>query len=47
MSTLWIKDKNCPVDRLGGEVTLECLVDCNTVHVGVVYEPYNLITEEF
>ena len=47
MSTLWIKDKNGAVDRLGGEIALECLVDCNTVHIGVVYEPNNLITEEF
>lgn len=47
MSTLWIKDKNGAVDRFCGEIALKCLVNRNTVHVGVVYEPNNLITEEF
>jgi len=30
-------------DRLGGQVTLKCLVDGDTVDIGVIHEPYELI----
>lgn len=47
LSSSWVEDEDRPVDGLGGEVTFECLVDCNSVHVGVINEPDDLLREQF
>jgi len=41
-----VEDENCAVDRLGGEITLEGFVNSDPVHVGVVYEPNDLVAEQ-
>jgi len=41
-----VEDENGSVDGLGGQVTLERLVDGDAVDVGVVDEPDNLVREE-
>lgn len=38
----WVENEDGSIDGLGGQVTLECLVDCHTVHVGVIHEPDDL-----
>ena len=42
-----VEDEDGTVDGLGSEITLECLVDCDPVHIGVVYKPDDLVTEQF
>ena len=41
-----VEDENGAVDGLGGQVTFEGLVDGDSVDVGVVDEPDDLVTEE-
>jgi hypothetical protein len=40
-----IENENSTVDGLGGQVALKGLVNCDSVHVGIVNEPNNLIRE--
>jgi len=39
--------KDSSIDRFCCQVSLESLVDRDTVDIRVVYEPNNLVTEEF
>ena len=41
-----IEDEDRTVDGLRGQITLERLVNGNTIHVGVVDEQLNLVAEE-
>lgn len=41
-----VQDEDGSVDRLGGQITLKGLVDCDTVHIGVVHKPDYLVAEE-
>ena len=47
LSSSGVEDEDGAVDGLRGEVTLECFVDGNSVDVGVVYEPDDLVAEQF
>ena len=40
-----IEYENSTIDGLGGQVPLKGLVDCDSVHIGIVNEPNNLIRE--
>lgn len=42
-----VEDEDSSVDRLGGQVSLERLVDGDSIDIGVVDEPDDLIREEF
>jgi hypothetical protein len=42
-----VENEDRSVDGLGDEVSFECLVGGDAVHVGVVHEPYDLVGEEF
>ena len=46
LSSSRIENENRTINRFGRQVTLERLVDGDSVHVGVIDEPDNLITEE-
>ena len=41
-----VEDEDGSVDGFSCQITLECLVDCDPVHVGVVHEPDDLVREE-
>lgn len=45
LSRLRIEDENCSVDWFRGQVAFERLVDCDSVDVGVINEPNDLIRE--
>lgn len=42
----WVEDENSSIDRFGGEVTLECLMDGNSIYIGVIDKPDGLIHEQ-
>lgn len=41
-----VEDKDGPIDGLGGQVALKGLVDGDTVHVGVIHKPDDLVAEQ-
>ena len=41
-----VEDEDGPVDWLGGQVALEGLVDGDTVHIGVIHKPDDLVAEQ-
>ena len=41
-----VEDKDGTVDGFCCQITLESLVNCNTVDVGVIHKPYDLVTEQ-
>jgi hypothetical protein len=40
-----IEDKDGTIDRFGCQVTLKGLMDGNSINVGIIDKPYNLICE--
>lgn len=46
MSTLWIKNEDCSIDRLCGQVTFKCLVNGYAIHIRVVDKPNYLIAKQ-
>mmetsp|Transcript_10676 Transcript_10676/g.30496 ORF Transcript_10676/g.30496 Transcript_10676/m.30496 type:complete len:593 (+) Transcript_10676:6123-7901(+) len=46
LTRAWVENEDGSVDRLRGQVTLERLVDGDTVDVGVVNKPNDLIAEQ-
>jgi hypothetical protein len=46
LTSSWVEDKDGTIDWFGGQVTFESLVDGNSVHVGVIYEPDDLVSKE-
>jgi len=46
LTSSWVEDKDGTIDWFGGQVTLKGLVDGNSVHVGVIYEPDDLVSKE-
>jgi len=47
LSSSWIENENGSIDGFGGQVTLKGFVDGNTIDVGVINKPNNLIAKEF
>lgn len=41
-----VEDEDSTVDGLGGQVALKCLVNGDSVDIGVIDEPYDLVGEE-
>ena len=46
LARLGIEDEDGSIDGLGGEISLKCLVDGDSVHIGVVYKPNDLVGEQ-
>lgn len=46
LSRSWVEDENGSVDWFGGQVAFECFVDCDSVHVCIIYEPHDLVCEQ-
>ena len=42
---LWVKDEDGSIDGLGGQITLVCFVDGDSINVGIVDKPYDLVGE--
>ena len=41
-----VEDEDGAIDRFGGQIALECLVDSHSVHIGVIHKPNDLIAEQ-
>ena len=41
-----VEDEDGPIDGLGGQVALKRLVNRDTVHVGVIHKPDDLVAEQ-
>ena len=46
LSRFGIENEDGTVDRLRSQVPFKCLVDCNSVNVGVVNEPDDLVRKD-
>ena len=46
LSGTGVEDEDSSVDRLGGQITLERLVNGDTVHIRVVHEPDDLVAKQ-
>ena len=42
-----IENENGTIDRFGGEIAFERLMDRNAVHIGVIDKPNDLVAEQF
>jgi len=46
LATSWVEDEDGTIDGLSCQVTFIGLVDCDSVDVGIINEPDDLVTEE-
>lgn len=46
LSSARIEDEDSPIYRFSSEITLKCLVNSHTIHVGIINKPYDLVCEE-
>lgn len=46
LARLGVEDKDGSIDRLRGQVTLKCLVNCHSVYIRVIDKPDDLIGEK-
>lgn len=47
LSGTWIEDEYGSIDGFGSEISLKSLMDGNSVDIGVINEPNDLLREEF
>jgi len=40
-----IENKDRTIDRFSSQVTLKCLMDGNSINIGIIYKPNHLICE--
>jgi hypothetical protein len=41
----WIENENSTINWFGGQVTLKCFVNSDSIHICIIHEPYDLIAE--
>lgn len=46
LSCSWIENKNCTINGLRGEISLKSLMDRNTVDIGVIHKPNDLVAKD-
>jgi hypothetical protein len=42
----WIKDKDGSIDRFGGKISFKGLVNGDSINIGIIDKPNDLIREE-
>lgn len=47
LASPWIKDKSGTINWFCYEIFFKCLMNCDTIHIGVINELYYSVTEYF
>ena len=46
LSSTWIEYKDGTINGFCSEIPFKCLMDCHTIHIGVINKPNDLVAED-